>query len=540
MAVPATIRRGPPRCHFGRAGRGPDHVRDGTATALPAPRCPAAATAASDQRPSRRPRRPGARPRVGSPSARPGSGCWSVPSPRGPASALGERGAAGCWTCAPCTGSSDLHADRGHVAPRACRPSRVPRQSSPLKSTSKRTRLHTLELVAGVVDDDLVDQVERGGRPPAARRAARPGTCALAAYRRLVGHHAHDQPVALLAGAQQDVQVADVEHVPGAGHVADHRAPHSSRHQPPGAGLGVQRVDVAVPLAQRPARGSRRCRGPAACRPRRRPAAPRAAGRLSDEHAVVRGDLQQRPQGRPATLGRRGQLVPGTVHAGQLVVEQHAEEEHHGHDREDSSARTTSRGAGGRTGRPPIRTARCRLRVLRRVDHVIEPLPRRAAAAAQPGQLAVGGVERVAEHEQQGHDQAGPPGRAHGRDQGDPDEGEAGADRRSPGSGSAPPGTPPPRAPGRAVGSRRASRPGRRRWSSARCAAGRRPRRSRSAGRRWCSRGDRFRSRGPQRPAQRDAGGHPLRDDRHRVGQDPGGPARPSRTAPRPRPPADG
>ena len=66
---------------------------------------------------------------------------------------------------------------------------------------------------------------------------------------------------------------------------------------------------------------------------------------------------------------------------------------------------------------------------LDRVDHVVEPLPGRRAAAAQPGQLAVGGVEGVAEHQAGGHGQrrADHEGRTQ-RQQRDAGDGEGRAD----------------------------------------------------------------------------------------------------------------
>src|SRR3712207_9022061 len=41
-------------------------------------------------------------------------------------------------------------------------------------------------------------------------------------FRSLVGHHAGDQPVTVLRGVLEDVQVPDVEQVVGTGRIADH------------------------------------------------------------------------------------------------------------------------------------------------------------------------------------------------------------------------------------------------------------------------------------------------------------------------------
>ncbi len=83
-----------------------------------------------------------------------------------------------------------------------------------------------LDLARRMVDHRLVNDPDgRHDLEPLLERHDR--VLVLHLEERLVGDHTSNQPVALLASALQDVQVTDVEHVPGAWDIAHHTVPIS-------------------------------------------------------------------------------------------------------------------------------------------------------------------------------------------------------------------------------------------------------------------------------------------------------------------------
>ena len=134
------------------------------------------------------------------------------------------------------------------------------------------------------------------------------------------------------------------------------------------------------------------------------------------EDAVVRRQLEQGLDLVGRGRRRVGQAGGGPAYPGQQVDQDHAEEMHRRGDREDDRDQ--------QPGRMQVEVAvqrdqhrQMQSRDLDRVDHVIQPLAEQAATAAQSRELAVGGVQRVAEHQERGDEHADRPGgRGEGED----------------------------------------------------------------------------------------------------------------------------